>query len=293
MPTIPETGSKIPIEHNIRDDSFNRETSSQCNLYLMLADDQWIHAAFDGYAQKFLLLKSYPRNSRIIFDYVREITQLKALHEELSYHYKTITFCISHRKATLVPQSLFLPELLKNYYELNHPYTPAEELNSASLKKSQAELVYAVERYMSQGIRKHFPNAKIIHAAAPFLENTMARSKNEKAPLAFVDVDQTHFRIAVKRGDTLELYNTFQYKTKTDLLYYLLFVSDQAQLNPDKDTYYFSGFLYKNSETFDLLFEYFRNIEFTPLPNSFHYSYRFNAIPAHFYATVFSLPLCE
>ena len=43
-----------------------------------------------------------------------------------------------------------------------------------------------------------------------------------------------HFEIIVIANKKLQLYNTFQFTSKEDFIYYVLFTAEQLKLNPEK-----------------------------------------------------------
>jgi len=60
--------------------------------------------------------------------------------------------------------------------------------------------------------------------------------------------------------EKLRYFNSFQYRTREDLAYYIIFVIEQLGLNPDTITLLLMGNIERESERFELLFRYIRNI---------------------------------
>ena len=71
----------------------------------------------------------------------------------------------------------------------------------------------------------------------------------------------------VLKNKKLEFFNSFNFKTKEDFIYYVLFTSEQLQLNPEEFVLTFLGGVEKESELYDIVFKYVRNIEFLNLEN--------------------------
>lgn len=61
-------------------------------------------------------------------------------------------------------------------------------------------------------------------------------------------------------GNQPHYYNSFHYKNKEDLLYYILLVYKMLNLEPNSYPMILSGMIEKDSEIFHLLFQYIRNV---------------------------------
>ena len=59
----------------------------------------------------------------------------------------------------------------------------------------------------------------------------------------------------------LNFYNSFNYKSNEDILYYLLFSLDQLSLDKEKNLISCYGKITLDSELYELLYSYIKNIE--------------------------------
>jgi len=73
-------------------------------------------------------------------------------------------------------------------------------------------------------------------------------------------ISKTHFEIIVINSGQLLFYNTFEYTTKEDFIYYLLFTAEQLQLNPEEFKLTLIGNLTANSELYKIAYTYVRNV---------------------------------
>ena len=69
-----------------------------------------------------------------------------------------------------------------------------------------------------------------------------------------------HFEIVVVQNQHLLLYNTFEYKTPEDLIYYLLFTAEQLNLNPEVFKLEFLGNIAEEDAYFKIAYKYIRNV---------------------------------
>lgn len=74
------------------------------------------------------------------------------------------------------------------------------------------------------------------------------------------------------KGNKLILFNSFEYSSPEDFIYYILFTFEQLQLNPDSVSVKLLGTISKDSAYFEIAYKYIRNCNlFNPfiLPTSF------------------------
>ena len=60
----------------------------------------------------------------------------------------------------------------------------------------------------------------------------------------------------------LQLFNTFEYQTADDFLYYLLFTAEQLHLNPETLKLLLLGDISENDGLYQKAYQYIRNVDF-------------------------------
>ena len=58
----------------------------------------------------------------------------------------------------------------------------------------------------------------------------------------------------------LVFYNRFDFNTKEDLIYYLLFIIDQLKLNPEETPVVITGDISKDDDNYMIIYKYIRNV---------------------------------
>jgi hypothetical protein len=85
-------------------------------------------------------------------------------------------------------------------------------------------------------------------------------SKNNDGPQMFVHCQQDNFQLIAVKNQKLLLFNSFEFKTKEDFIYYLLFTAEQLQLNPESFQLKLFGNITKESEIYQIAYKYVRNV---------------------------------
>jgi len=83
-------------------------------------------------------------------------------------------------------------------------------------------------------------------------------------------------------------YNSFNYHSAEDFIYYLLFVCEQLHLNPETIEVVLLGEIEKNSTVYSLTQKYIRTIIFGERTDGAQYSYQLQTIPSNYYFTLFN-----
>ena len=69
-----------------------------------------------------------------------------------------------------------------------------------------------------------------------------------------------HFEIIIVQNQHLLLFNSFDYKTPEDLIYYLLFTAEQLNMNPESFNLEFLGIIDEENSFFKIAYKYIRNV---------------------------------
>ncbi|MGB1309348.1 MAG: DUF3822 family protein, partial [Oceanihabitans sp.] len=100
------------------------------------------------------------------------------------------------------------------------------------------------------------------HFATILIEEILQLEKHAEDQKMYVHVCENHFEIIVSNKGKLELYNTFNYYSKEDFIYYILFTAEQLQLNPETFPLVFLGAIFEEDELYQMAYKYIRHIKF-------------------------------
>jgi len=89
----------------------------------------------------------------------------------------------------------------------------------------------------------------------------------------------------------LYLYNTFQYQNETDLLYFILYIYKQLNLNTRKNILLISGEQSDNMKYYNTLKKYVKSIKYLD-PLNFTFSGILEKLARHKFLNLFNLVSC-
>jgi hypothetical protein len=98
------------------------------------------------------------------------------------------------------------------------------------------------------------------HYTTVLVSKLLDLSKNVDERKMFVHMQTGHFEIVVVQNQNLLLFNSFEYKTPEDLIYYLLFAAEQLNLNPESFKLEFIGNITEDDDYFKIAYKYIRNV---------------------------------
>ncbi|ALM47584.1 hypothetical protein AMR72_00915 [Flavobacterium psychrophilum] len=161
---------------------------------------------------------------------------------------------------TFVPTALFYSNYPGSYLQYNTKvfdtdFFAVDELDSYELNNVYVPMVNVNNFLIDQLGAFEYKNANSVLVA-----KLLDASKNIDDKQVFVHFHENHFEIVVVRNQKLLLYNSFEYKTPEDFLYFLLFTMEQLFLNPETAKVYLLGEVEENDANFSLAYTYIRHI---------------------------------
>ena len=160
---------------------------------------------------------------------------------------------------TLIPNALFLPSQIEDYYRLNFgELNPSETLSYDSIYDENLSLVYSIPNWLNDFKRNYFFKAEIQHHASCLIKNTF-KSKNDD--LISIVFEGTAFIMSIKKEGKLIICNSFEYQNEEDLIYFILSHHKQLGLI-EKNTINLMSYLeVLNSEKIISLITHFKELK--------------------------------
>ena len=277
------------------DEALHKADSENYKLSIQLSPDGFSFCIFNEAQNKFLSIESNAlRNVKNIDNFCILFEDVFQNHQWLNLSYKRVNILFESSKSTLIPTPLFDAKETENYTKFNFTFSDDQKIRTDKLVNVDAYKLYAVPKQLIDLLQRLYPGYHLFSHAGVLIESLLILNKNLPAhKRCYVNVRNSYIDIVITEGGKLLYYNAFNFKTKEDFIYYLIFVLDQLKLNPEEIELVLSGFIDKNSKLFEMVYKYVRNITFPPLTDSFNYSYIFNDIQTHHYFNLINLYLCE
>ncbi|WP_452602656.1 DUF3822 family protein [Pontimicrobium sp. MEBiC06410] len=192
----------------------------------------------------------------------------QTLHEKFS----KVTVIHVNELSTLVPKALFNENAIADYLKLNTKILKTDFITFDELLINDSVNVYIPYININNYIYDTFGSFEYKHFSSVLIEHILSIEKHSKTSKLYVNVAKTHFEIiAIDSGDLI-LYNTFNYNTEDDFIYYILFTIEQLNYNPELIDLIFIGDITKEHKLYDVVYKYIRNVSFGNRYDTYNYT---------------------
>src|SRR6478752_2792650 len=199
----------------------------------------------------------YPKNLKTEDYYEKAFSE----NEALSRKYDEVLVLHDNNLNTFVPKALFNENDLGSYLQYNNKVFESDFFAFDELANQEMNNVYIPYVNINNFLLDRFESFNYKHANSILVSKLLHLSKNIEEKLFFVHVQSHKFEIIAVENQQLLLFNSFEYKTEGDFIYYLLFVAEQLNLNPEYFKLYFLGEITEESELYKIAYKYVRNVD--------------------------------
>ncbi len=219
----------------------------------------------------FLVLDLFTKKVELIRDikFAEKITPqqlLKNLIEEfdnidlLNENFNKIQVIHDNEVQTLVPSALFEEANLSDYLKFNAKIFKNDFITYDAITNQEIMSVYVPYVNVNNYIFEKFGSFEYKHSSTVIIDKVLQIEKNIKEKSLYVNVEKSNIDILVISSNSLLFYNKFNYNTKEDFIYFILFTIEQLELNPEKLNCKFMGSIFNEDELFKIAYKYIRNV---------------------------------
>lgn len=183
----------------------------------------------------------------------REYPQLNDLYDD-------VLIIHSNNLSTFVPAALFDEQYIASYMQYNTKVFQSDFFSFDEISNYQINAVYIPYVNMNNFFIDKFGAFDYKHANSILVTKLLDRSKNNDNKTMYVHFNKNHFEITVIQNQKLLLFNSFEYQTVEDFIYYILFTAEQLNLNPENFPLELMGDINEDSEFYKIAYKYIRNV---------------------------------
>jgi hypothetical protein len=223
---------------------------------------------FDTLNQKVLSVKE------IHFDTFHKATKIEELfgdafreNAELKDLYDEILVIHNNNLSTFVPEPLFDEHFLGSYLQYNTKVFDTDFFAFDEIPNYQMNTVYIPYVNINNFFIDQFGSFNYKHANSILVTKLLDASKNNDEKKMIVNFNSGHFEVIVVQNQKLLLFNSFDYQTPEDFLYYLLFTAEQLNMNPENFKLELLGTIAEEDDFYQLAFKYIRNVSLLDVSN--------------------------
>lgn len=161
-----------------------------------------------------------------------------------------------------MPKPFFNENHLADYLNFNLKVLQNDFIAYDPVDNREMMNVYIPFVYLNNYLFDKFGSFEYKHSSSVLVERLLKQSSKNEDVKFYVNVENSHFQIVVIKQKKLLFYNSFNYSTKEDFIYYILFTAEQLHLNPEVFKLIFLGIIEKESELYKIVYDYVRHVSF-------------------------------
>ncbi len=174
--------------------------------------------------------------------------------------YDSVLIIHDNELFSAVPSSLFDKNNKEDYLKFSTKTFNTDQFLDDIIENHGVNIVFIPNLKIANLLNNTFEKIENKHATSILTKQLLDLSKNSYDLQFYVHVQNNHFEIVVIDKGKLQLLNSFQYRTKEDFIYYVLFTIEQLKLNPETVQLQFLGDINTENELYQITYKYIRNV---------------------------------
>ncbi|WP_299126112.1 DUF3822 family protein [uncultured Winogradskyella sp.] len=164
--------------------------------------------------------------------------------------------------ATLVPKNLYNENNKADYLKFNSKILRTDFITEDDININESINVYVPYVNINNYIFETFGEFIYKHSSSILVDTILSKEKATEEPIVYININKNTIELLVINKGQLQLFNVFEYHSKEDFIYYILFVYEQLKLDVETTPIKLSGIVDKDDELYSILYTYVRHIDF-------------------------------
>lgn len=277
------TGTTSEQKVSITDPSFSKENSTGYQLIIASQPEKITLALHQIAENKFTALQEMKAGSS------NEIQKELA---KLPYHKMELANVLAAYATPLVslfPESIAETKKHKELLGLNHKLTESK-IYSDHIPGTGITQLYQPNEDILSAVKSTFPQAKTSHFSTGLLSVLSAINKSSNKNSAYLYLHHEKFQVIIFQSGKLIFSNWFDFTTKEDVLYYLLYSLEQLSLHTDTTSLRVMGNISRSSDLYIELGKYFSEHSIQKAPAEMKFTAPLQKLELHKWFGVFCQP---
>ena len=250
-----------------------RENKSNKKLSIQVSLNGLSFCILDQQEKKITYFKRIDFEKQL--DPIKILSQIELTYEsekELNQPVDDVVLLFTNSLFTLVPAILFDENNAASYLKFNTKILKTDFIAFDKIDK-QIVNVYIPYANITNYFFDKYGEFEYRHSLSVLIESLLHTYSKDNKHKVYLHSHLKTYELVIIENNKLIFANSFEYETKEDFLYYLLFTAEQLNLDPQEFELILLGDISKDSEEYRMAWDYIRNISFM---GPFH-SFQFNS----------------
>ncbi|TBW29368.1 DUF3822 family protein [Gramella sp. KN1008] len=245
----------------------NKENTSYKKLSIQVSLNGLSFCILDQTEKKIIYYKKIDFEKQL--DPVKLLAQIELTYEKeevLNTAVDEVILLYSNSLFCLVPEHLFDENKASDYLKFNTKILKTDFIAFDHLKQGIVN-VYIPYTNITNYFFDKYGEFEYMHSLSVLIESLLAVETKDERTKVYLHSHLSSYELVILENGKLIFANSFEYETKEDFLYYLLFTAEQLNLDPNDFELVLLGDISKESKEYKMAWDYIRNISF---PGPFH-----------------------
>tara|TARA_R110002050_G_scaffold109796_6_gene221211 strand:- start:1348 stop:2181 length:834 start_codon:yes stop_codon:yes gene_type:complete len=207
----------------------------------------------------------------IPFQVLKNLQELLEKNDITKMSFSDVTVIHRNTLFSLVPKALFNEKELANYLKFNAKILANDHISFDEISNYDLITVYVPFVNINNYIYELFGEFEYKHNGTVLIQSLLNNFNGGKEPICYVHVLEQQMDVTVISNKKLLLYNSFNFHTKEDFIYYLLFTIEQLKLDTETLKLRLFGTIEEGDDLYHITHKYVRNVDvYIPTNLSYH-----------------------
>lgn len=236
---------------------------SNAELYVHLHPSFFAYTIFNVSSDQFEIVEAVMHDGRSVINN-KELSHWLSEHQHIFNQAYTITKISINATAFSLLDNKDLATV--EHFSTLNDYQATTEMLLVDESWTTGCIQYAIKKSVYKILLGYFDKQDIHYGDIGLL--TAIDQFDEPDSFGICQILQDEATITIVKNGQLQLFNKFTIKNSEDLLYYILLCFQSNDLDPNTNRLFVCGLIESDAPMYQLIYEYVRNVELVPAPNS-------------------------
>lgn len=272
------------------DETLDINSTENYELSVQISSDDISFCLLDTLRNKFVMLRSYEPEDNSRFDPYR-LNEIIRKDDFLPRKFRKTNIITPTQRSTLVPGPLFEDSRKEDYLDFNQKKADRERVMISKIKNSDIYAIFSLQEGFADLLKGLFPEGNIMHSLKPLFQyvHFNRRSTGNNIHIHF---EKDYLDTVIFDPNELKFCNTFNFKSMSDIEYFVLYVLKKMNVRQD-ETIYLSGRTQEKEELRHAFSKYLTDVRFALPQGNYTFSYVLSEAELHRFLLLFSAVNCE
>ncbi|MFZ2340484.1 MAG: DUF3822 family protein [Bacteroidales bacterium] len=272
------------------DETLDINSTENYELSVQVSADDISFCILDSLRNKFVMLRSYEPEDNSRLDPYR-LNEIIRKDDFLTRKFRKTNIITPTSRSTLVPGPLFEDSRKEEYLDFNQKKNERERVMISKIKNSDIYTIFSLQEGFADLLKGLFPEGNIMHSLKPLFQyvHFNRRSTGNNIHIHF---EKDYFDTVIFDPNELKFCNTFHFKSRSDIEYFVLYVLKKMNVRQD-ETVYLSGKTQEKEALLHGFSQYLTDVRFALPQGNYTFSYVLREAELHRFLLLFSAVNCE